>query len=902
MATLSLGTLAWAGQRGAQEEAPTIELQERLEAAIAELYEREEAGIDVDEARRLVELVSDLRERNGTEATELDPIVAKKLTETINGGVDDETLTDAGRTAPRIFDLLPAHGQGMAMAILGLAKALGDDFHDIGRPEDSEALYRHLLPRFQPFSVYRSYCDRQVIRALRDQGRLAATLAFLEQEQERGATQIAILLARSCDPPIVAVALDILRQAVGLDGTAVDSLLAAALVGRAASNERLAGVLLDTGLTDRAAVVNAHAQEFLDASGEWAAEMSLNVMQQRLEILLAGGRYEECIAACDDPARAETISKAKEDKPNAARDASARLLLTRGVAERTLGRFEDSAATFAELLAIDGAPEQDRWSAHQWRAEIGLVRPDVVDPLAERRALQTMVDTGSASWSSPINVARLCSLDAAIATGTGENELARLEEAVDALIESWARLPAREGGHAFLRNGHVLSVLGELFAAKRRSSSETTTCEYVLEWIARVHSLGELGRALDPGPFDVRSFRTVLAESGVGVLVYLPGPRHSFVLAVDGEDAVLDEIPERHGLIVTLMDLARRARSDASAPVGVTGLVQPGEMASAGLALLPERIRSRIETWHSVGIVGSELLAGFPMETLELNGVPFGESHAIGYVPSLPTAVALAERARATQRPTEHDAVILAGIRHGSWAAANAPRLRSLDLAVDDLERIGRSLGPDRTEVRFAADADIDGIRACSPDATRQLIIVSHGYRLPGDEQPAAVLLDQDPKGEAQPDDVAPLLHADLVRTLDAPPLVVVAACGAGFEPLRHGDAGAAGMTGAWLVSGATTVVQPRGDLPLGPTLAHLEFFEEALADQASVAEALRASRVRVREALDVPLSGALLHAVGWPFEPIVPARRGARALPIVIGALLAAALGLGLTRRRRAA
>ncbi len=847
----------------------------------------------------IAELVAGGRRAQAAQSTGIEVEVGLALARVIRAAGTSEELDRAAKLAPRVVRWLPHNLTGRERA--SVAQKLGNAFHEAGHPEFAEAVFLELAGFYRPLSVYRSFVSRELARAYTDQGRVADAVAILYEERRLGVSQVMVLIACRCDPPLVGTWLNAYRVVAGLTGGDLERLYSEALKGRAMGLVRQASTLLEAGLPDRAALANVSAGAFLELAHRFADEVYGNTyrsyVEQRAEILLRAGEYGDCARACDTALLSPAIGDNASSR--------ARFRLTRSVAQGMRGQLEPAVAGLLGLCDDSSAPTAVRSSAHLWLAEIGLERPDLTSSSVHLDALLGRELGGVRASLTPLDVARLRAVECALDVDGSGGALPRLEAATHLLIESWDRSPGQGGGRAFLRLANSLAVFGELVAAERRLHGDDAAAESALIWLARVHGVGGLARDLGEGEFDISAFRELLAGADAGVLVVLPGPRRSFALAMDGRGSSVAELPKRHDIAPLIRKLARKLRLDAGSPLASPRLAKAAEIDTLAGALLPGAVADRIASWQNIAVVGAELIESFPVEALTLQGVPLGETHGVCYLPSLPAVARLARRAVRIRAESEFDIAFVSGVRHGAWAAANVPGLAAIELSEAEIRGILGAFAGDYVARRSGPEADLAHLRQLDGSVTRQLLILSHGCRTETTEGRAVVLLDERPGGDSASAPGSPVLSEAVVRELDAPSLVVVAACGAGFEVDLHGDAGSASLTGAWLVAGAACVIEPRGDVRLGSILDLLAGFEQAIAEGASPAEALRQGRLAVAALPNAPATGALMHAVGWAFDPVgVPARR--REAPTLalawIGACLALIAAAFVTRRRRRA
>ncbi len=828
--------------------------------------------------------------------------------------VGEERLARCEALAMRLLELRP---QTLSPRDFLLhAVALAGAFESIGRPSTVARIHAGEIVRYPALSSHAGYHERSLISARLKEGAIDEVLALADVDEARTSAAVGLIVLARRNPGVARWLAPFLAE-WGLSeppSVPLPNRIAEPLMGLAMGVHYRAWALVELGLPGSAYEEGQLARRYLDLAHRARRYRSPDqgifrgaherVTELGHEIALRSGRWTQCAEACADLLENPHAGAA------AGFLAGARLRL--GTALLQLRRYEEAHAALSQAAQDPQASSEVRWVAWLWLGELGLDRDGLISPEDVLRELDAIRATGAERATSPLGATRIETLRSAWceASGSVAGELAAndaLEAAVDELIQQWNDLPAREGGLGVLRTRNARFGIGRMIAVERRDRGDDEAARLALQLVARVEASGSLARRMQAPPYDHEAVTAALERVEGGLLVYLPGPRDSFVIAVDAQGGVVADIPTSEDLLEPLREFTGALRREAASPPGFVSQVDAGELTRLSAELLPERIRARLGKWRCVGVVGTDLLSSIAIEALTLDGKPLGESHAVAHVPSLPVATALVRRAQADPLEPRGRMVLASGIRHGAWARTHRPDLQELGLGEADLRSILRSVAPDATDLRLGQRASSVALAAAMDGNVAELMVLSHGVGVPDKERSAAVLLDAEPDGSAL--EPLPLLDARWIESSSSPPLVVMAACGAGFAPRRPGDAGAASLAGAWLVAGASSVVEPSADLLLGQTLAQLTFFQAAIGAGDSPAEALRVSRVRLREELGVESTGALLRVVGWPFEsqPTAGLRhmptRASRAgwFPWLL--ILAIMLGLGaLARARRRA
>ncbi len=529
-------------------------------------------------------------------------------------------------------------------------------------------------------------------------------------------------------------------------------------------------------------------------------------------------------------------------------------------------------------------------------AELALARDD---PDEARRLLAVAREHVDASTEGEAGREALVIAEArlALATGAGDAELrdrdAALTAAWEAFLERWAALEPREGGYGPLHYAHVRALLVERTRIAAALDGGPAAAELALRLVDRAQSLGRLARGAPPAPASLATTLRDVLRLGPrsGLLVLVPGPRISILVALDDAAPTVVELPAK--------DTLQRA-IDAASATWMAGRRSPDEGSASPAALralaghlLPSSLADRTGRWDALTVVGDTLLLELAFEALPARGGSAGTAWAISHLPSLPFARARAAR---TAPVAPRTAWIASAPPVPAAALALAPDLAPLSLEPEDAARIVRPY--DEAHVLHGPEVSVDTLSAAPLERVGVLQFLGHGaYDLLA-ERPATLVV----AATAEHDGL--LRAADIVERIRPPPVVVLTACRTGRGPLRAGDQGAADLAGAFLEAGARVVVTSPYDLDVEAARRLSTAFHRGLERGETAAEALRAAREELlRDArFDDPVHHAVLRVVGLGNEASWPAPWWRGPVGLVVGAVaLAASAAVVLAARRRA-
>lgn len=458
-------------------------------------------------------------------------------------------------------------------------------------------------------------------------------------------------------------------------------------------------------------------------------------------------------------------------------------------------------------------------------------------------------------------------------------------EAFEQLLATWRRMPLRPGGNGFLHYLERREAIGQLVAITLAAAAPggeppRAAIEAAMGDVMATQTHSLLADRLGAGVPTLAELTSALAPKQ-GILLFLPTRSATHVFAIDRDGLLYRELPAGavaiRGDVQSFVDVLRRATDRLEHSEGeARTLVAELHTIGTRLAdlLVPAPLRARLATWDAMTVIGSELLhgpvsgsadAGFanhlPFECLPWGEQEiFGERFAIDHCASLPVWRRLVERAVPAGA---RSALSLFGVLAPEAASAAESGIPREDRLAPTWGRdCGAAFGRrevicDEACVR-AAIAGARVARAAGERASIAVFLAHGGYD--GSQERGAYLQFVDGRldcagVEALGDTGRPF--ADIV---------VLAACRAAKGPTRAGDS-AANLGSAFLLAGATAVVQSRFDLPLLRTQAALERFLDRLARGGSVAAAMQAARAAARtgdDPLDVYRVGVLqVHGCG---------------------------------------
>lgn len=417
-----------------------------------------------------------------------------------------------------------------------------------------------------------------------------------------------------------------------------------------------------------------------------------------------------------------------------------------------------------------------------------------------------------------------------------------LLDEVRAFADVRAAAPALPGGLGDLKDAVRRDVLASLLETGAAIGRLPVALGAVLE----VQAAGSAARAAGAleAQFTLERIQRALIDraggaDGGGVVLWVPGSHTTQLVVLDGTGLVSFSLPP--GLVL------RRAGERLARELHFSGSDQPARVARAGEELrellFPAAVQQRMSAWSHVYFVGAEALGHPPLEVLPLGRGQFGTELAMGYLPSIPLGVLLAERAAAPGR----DLAVLAG------PPAVDADVSGLDFGAETWRAFAYPFGGERLVLHDGVDATQARLAGEDWSQAGALNVFCHGAYDGERLLPAGLVL----PGESS------FMGWEALSELRVPPLVVLSACGGARGPERLGEDGTSHLGGAFLAAGASGVLVARGDLEVQSTLRFNRELHRKLFEGASPLEALRHARGFVDPKLSAGLDKLVLLGVG---------------------------------------
>jgi tetratricopeptide (TPR) repeat protein len=639
--------------------------------------------------------------------------------------------------------------------------------------------------------------------------------------------------ARPSDRPLLELALhDLLVEVEITLGTPDRALLHVRVHEKLAEESGDATYVLDARISRIQVLLAARqwrrAHRLADEALEWPAARSSSEL--RSELLFARGR---ATLFRGGPGSKDVLHSMVDDLQTVAGDESVGLML----------RLNASVAS-AEGLWRLGARARARERIAQARARLAEVAGNA--PGEGLSELRFALDGLASRMARTEGIGR-----------AGLEALrTQLGRALEDLLARWEATPVRPGGVGFLHYENRRLVAVESVELAIALDGERGV-RAALELLVRLQGYGSLARAKRipprlPDPFDG------LVAADVGCLLFLPGLHAGHVFAVDASGVAHGRLPGSPRLDELRRSLVERViQPPPDDPVARAWRAPAREL---GRALLPPAVRARVGGWRALHIVGGGILGYVPFELLPLGtddgdeGEPLlGDALAVDYLPSVHVARLLRDRRARRTESAGLDLALLAAPKIEPALAERWPEAVKIPL-TDRQARVLLTPFDDARAWR-GPDASLEALADPAVAGARMLHLLTHGVEDRERVHSIGLVL----AGSAEP-----VWYEELAAQA-YPPLVVVTACRAGSAHLRRGEDGVADLAGAILSGGAQVVLLSPARREFGVALELATDFQGALADGASVAEALRRARraLAARPGRAHPFHG-LVHAVGW--------------------------------------
>lgn len=433
-------------------------------------------------------------------------------------------------------------------------------------------------------------------------------------------------------------------------------------------------------------------------------------------------------------------------------------------------------------------------------------------------------------------------------------EVAR--RAMDRFIERGLAVPVDDRAEGMLTYDLRRVVPAILVSLLLEDSDAEAGRVAALDALLELEQFGVLGRRLGAPLATVDDVRaSLLSEDGDGLLFYFPAWRSCHLFALTRTTLVHAELPGLATMRRTLGE-ARLALTDPTVRADEPALVL------ASRTILPADVLEEMKGWSRATIVGAALLQHAPFAALPVSlgpegaDVPLGLAMPLTELPSCSVGLALNARPVRTAASSGDRIVV------GDGAAASELArfgLGPVSFTEGAAERLGRATLVSGPTARLRGN----------DQRPRTLTVFAHGVLDPLRARPTGVLL---PGGE----DGGPLFAGDVEAAWpgsDAPPVVVLAACGAGMSPLRVGDDDSSTLGAAFLEAGSSCVLASPVALEQKATSFLVAAFLEALNDgegDTSPSEALLRARraLAADDSFKGPHDWATLGVVGLGHAP----------------------------------
>ncbi len=511
------------------------------------------------------------------------------------------------------------------------------------------------------------------------------------------------------------------------------------------------------------------------------------------------------------------------------------------------GRF-DPALARRNLLALAEAPDAPAWIVHE--ALLLLVDLQLRDRLWDeaRPGIQRLRALELSLGSMPLeNRARLCAFEAELALGSGAareillEHRDALERAIQAVLENWISLPPPPGGFGVLLWGTQRASVAAQFDLELALDDGAEGAARALQALVRVQQVGTLARRMHAPAVDVAALAQRLLDERSACLAYFPAPNATYLFVVTREGVLRplllpgqDEVWHR---IDAWLEVANAPIAGTDDPLAREerrrALFERGRAVSR--TLLPEEALARIGACSQLYVLGIEHLRKLPLPRLPLeDGTPLGVSHALSYLPSIPVALHLCDRASKVPASL----VLIGAPTTSEPVRARWPNVIDFALEPAQVDALCGGLALDSSPRFLGSEAWLSpAVRACLQQSGLGLVL-GHGVWDEQAERPPAIQL-------ATGDGRDGRMDCDAIERLEqVPPLVELLACGSDRGRVRFGDDSNSLLSAALFERGACCVITASTDVRLQPTIAFASAVNaRILNDGASPAEAVRAER-----------------------------------------------------------
>lgn len=432
-----------------------------------------------------------------------------------------------------------------------------------------------------------------------------------------------------------------------------------------------------------------------------------------------------------------------------------------------------------------------------------------------------------------------------------------LAAALRAFLAQVERDPVSESGVGWFRYAEFRDAVAVLLALELALAPAARGAERCAEHLFAIHAVGSLSRTLHAPEVGVASFRSEQLATDELALVPWFAPHGSFLVTISRDGVRVARCASDRKLRPRLESaLVALHRARDSGPSDAPTARFDADALELSNWLFDSATLAAIAECDLVTIVGVDPVSGPPFDALPVFGTRLGLAKRVRWLPSARLAAGLRASAH-DPAPRKGSVLVLSSGRTGTPG-------EPLGLTAKELLALTPQPATQRTLLR-GPEATLEALASAPLDRAATLTLFAHGARAHTGSARMAIALT--PAGDDG------LLTSERVRALRVPPLVVLAVCAAVSDEARIGDDGVHHLGGAFLRSGARSLLSSPAELPLGPTVALVAEFERGLRAGLLPSAALRAARqevVRSRGRSD-PHEFATLLLVGLDANPFFP-------------------------------
>jgi hypothetical protein len=417
--------------------------------------------------------------------------------------------------------------------------------------------------------------------------------------------------------------------------------------------------------------------------------------------------------------------------------------------------------------------------------------------------------------------------------------LARLEDASRAwssLRAGWANAPTRDGGIGYLFLSQRQILVEALIGLQRAVLGEERGALAAFQWLTEAQRESTLARRLGVSRAEFDALRVELLDERTALLAWIPLRGRSYALAAHSRGARMFELAGVDRLEACARDLAGAVQAALSEDDPAARARLSSGLEAARDAFLPPALEAWLEPFELLYLMGLDDVGFVPFEMLPAaDASTQGARRAVSRLPSLPLAPVLTQRAAGDDSSGSRVLTMLAD--HPDPRRARAHGVEDLRPAAGLVRDFVQALEVDeRLELR-GKDASWSELERALDSSFDLLHVVAHGIQRVHERPPGILLAEDSERTE---------VFAEEIETLRSPRLVLLSVCGAARSRLRRGDSARSDLGAAFLLAGAAATASSFSDLDLGPTLRVDARVHEELSRGATLAEALRTTRLEL--------------------------------------------------------